>query len=123
MTARRFQIRIDPVFRPLMLVGGATRDNSYVEVNDDRVEVRMGLFFHRSIPRSEIESVGPRDWPLWYGIGWRFALPAVVGLVGSYQGVVELRLDHRERAWALFPYDHLAVSLEEPEAFLEALQS
>lgn len=123
MPSRRFQIRIDPVFRPLLLAGGATRDNSYVEVGDDRVEVRMGLLFHRSVPRSEIESVGTRGWPLWYGVGWRFALPAVVGLIGSYQGVVELRLRHRERAWVLFPYDRLAVSLEEPEEFIQALQS
>jgi hypothetical protein len=43
-------------------------------------------------------------------------------LIGSYQNVVEMKLGRREHAWVVFPYDRLAVSLEEPDAFLDAIQ-
>jgi hypothetical protein len=117
----RFPIRVDPWWRPLLLAGGATRDNSYVEVTDDRVSFRFGFFFRRAFSRDEIEGASLRHWPIWMGVGWRSNLRGVIGLIGSYRGVVEVRLKGRSRVWALFPCDRIAASLEDPEGFIEAL--
>ena len=45
----------------------------------------------------------------------------MVGLIGSYQGVVEVKLRTRTRAWAVFPCDRIAVSLEDPDGFIAAI--
>lgn len=117
----RFQMKIDPVWRPFVLVGGATKENSYVEVTDDEVSFNYGMLFRRTVPRSEIKDSRPRDWPWWMGIGWRSNLRDLVGLVGSYDGVVEVELEEPFRAWRLLPTKRIAVSLEDPEGFLSAL--
>jgi len=116
----RFQIRVDPVWRPFMLIGGATRENSYAEVTDDGITVCFGLLFKRTIPFGDVKEVFARSWPFLYGIGWRSNLRGVIGLVGSYSGVVEIRLNERSRAWGVFPCDRIAVSLEDPEGFIAA---
>ncbi len=118
----RFQIRVDPVWRPFVLIGGATRENSYVEVTDDGITVCFGLLFKRTIPRGDVKDVFVRSWPLWYGIGWRSNLRGVIGLVGSYTGVVEIRLNERGRAWGVFPCDRIGVSLEDPGGFIAAVK-
>jgi len=46
----RFQIRIDPVWRPLLLAGGATRENSYAELTDAGVRFRFGSSSTDSYP-------------------------------------------------------------------------
>lgn len=117
----RFAIRIDPVWRPLLLLGGATRENSYVEVTEERVTFAFGLLFLRTFPRSEVAGVESRHWPLLMGIGWRSDLRGTIGLIGSYEGVVEVRLAHRTRAWWVFPCDRICVSLEDPNGFMGAL--
>ena len=119
----RFQIRIDPVWRPLLLAGGATRENSYAELTDAGVRFRFGLLFDRLIPYEDVKAVFGRSWPFLYGIGWRSNLRGVIGLIGSYHDVVEVRLKGRaRRAWGVFPMDRLGVSLEEPERFAYELE-
>jgi len=118
----RFPIRVDPWWRPLLLAGGATRDSSYVEVTDDGVSFRFGFFFRRAVKRDEIAGAALRHWPIWMGVGWRSNLRGVIGLIGSYGGVVEVRLQSRSRAWGVFPCDRIAVSLEDPEGFIAALE-
>ena len=118
----RSQIRVDPVWRPFVFIGGATKANSYVEVTDEGVHFRFGLLFDRTVPISDVKEVFPRSWPLWYGIGWRSNLRGVIGLVGSYTGVVEVRLNKRGRAWGVLPCDRIAVSLEDPEGFIAAVE-
>jgi len=117
----RFPIRVDPIWRPVLLAGGATRGRSYVEVREKDVAFRFGLWFQRSVPRSEIVGVTQRRWPVWLGVGWRSNLRGVIGLIGSYEGVVEVKLRNRTRAWGVFPCDRIAVSLEDPEGFIAAL--
>ncbi|MGH8631449.1 MAG: hypothetical protein ACREU7_11895, partial [Burkholderiales bacterium] len=74
-----------------------------------------------TVPRSEIAGAARRNWPVWYGIGWRSDLRGVIGLTGSFQNVVEVRLKNRVRAWGVFPCDRIAVSLEDPDAFIAAV--
>lgn len=118
-----FQIRIDPVWRAPLLLGGATRDNSHVELTDAGVRFRFGLLFDRLVPYDDIKAVFGRSWPFLYGIGWRSNLRGVIGLVGSYHDVVEVRLKRRlARVWGVFPMDRICASLEEPERFVYELE-
>jgi hypothetical protein len=120
--AERFRIRIDPWWRPFLLIGGVRSENSYVEVEEGSITTRFGWLFNQTIPRGEIEGAGPVDWPWWAGIGLRLIyLSGRIGLVGSYNGVVEIRFRTARRLWGISRYRQLAVSLEEPERFLAAL--
>jgi hypothetical protein len=111
------------LWAPLLLLLGATADLSYVELADDRLVARFGWLFHHSCPLIDIEGAGRRSWPLLYGIGWRSNLIGLIGLIGSHQNVVEMRFKRRRWMWMLLPLscNRLAVSLEDPEALLEAL--
>ena len=118
----RFQIRIDPLWRPTLILAGATDQNSYVFLGDDALHFRLGLLFNRTVPYDLVAAVFPRSWPLLYGIGVRPNLRGVIGLTGSYHDVVEVRLARRIANWAaLFPVDRICVSLEEPENFIAEL--
>jgi hypothetical protein len=121
--ATRFPIQRDPWWAPLLLLFGGTAGRSYVELADDRLVARFGWLFHHSFPLADIEGAGRRSWPLLYGIGWKSNLFGVIGLTGSYRNVVELRFKRRRWLWMVLPSscNRLAVSLEDPEAFLEAL--
>lgn len=118
----RFPIRIDSIWTPFVLVGGATRGNSYVEVEDGEIGLYYGLLFRHKVPLEDVESVGRRQWPFWMGIGWRTNFTDLVGLIGSYDGVVELKLRNRKKYWAVLGATRIAVSLEDPEGFIEALE-
>lgn len=118
----RFNIRIDPIWRGRLILGGATSQNSYVILGDDGMHFRLGLLFNRTIPYDQVAAVFPRSWPFLYGIGWSSNLRGVIGLTGSYHDVVEVRMKQRIGNWAaIFPCDRIAVSLEEPELFIEEL--
>jgi hypothetical protein len=119
----RFPIRRSAWWVPLLLLFGATPGRSYVELADDRLVARFGWLFDDSFPLAGIEGAGRRSWPLLYGIGWRTNLFGVIGLIGSRGNVVEVRLKRRRWVWMLLPLscNRLAVSLKDPEAFLEAL--
>jgi hypothetical protein len=121
--AIRFPILRSPLSAPLLRLFGATPGHSYVELTDDGLVARFGWLFHYSFPLADIEGAGRRSWPLLYGVGWRSNLFGVVGLIGARENVVEVRLKQRRWIWMLLPLpcNRLAVSLEEPEAFLEAL--
>jgi hypothetical protein len=119
----RFPIRQSPWWGPLLLLFGATPGRSYVELDDDELVARFGWLFHHSFLLADIEGAGARSWPLLYGIGWRSNLFGVIGLIGSYRNVVEVCFKRRRWMWMLLPLscNRLAVSLEDPEALLEAL--
>lgn len=122
----RYAMRIEGVWRPLLaVVGGATAANSYVEVADGDVRLRFGLLFNEHVPVSEIVSAARTEWPLLAGIGWRLWMRRM-GLIGSRQGVVELRLREPRRMHvgpAPLPWraDRVCVSVEDPEGLLSAL--
>jgi hypothetical protein len=121
MAETRFQIRIDPWWAGLLLVGGATRQNSFAELSDGELHVKFGLLFDRTVAREQIEGAKEGNWPWWVGVGWRTNFRGTVGLIGSYRGVVEVKLREPLRALGLLNYDRIALSLDEPQAFIDAV--
>jgi len=121
--ATRFPILRSSWWAPLLSLFGATPERSYVELADGRLVARFGWLFNYSFPLADIEGAGPRSWPLLHGVGWRSNLFGVIGLIGARENVVEVRLKQRRWVWMLLPLscNRLAVSLEDPAAFLEAL--
>jgi len=119
--SERYQIRIDPWWQPLLLAGGATRDGAYVQLEGGRVKAQFGWLFNQELSLGDIESVREMSWPVWYGVGLRTDFVDLVGLIGSHQGVVELRLRSPLRVWGLLRCRRLAISLEEPQRFVEAM--
>lgn len=118
-----FKIRVDAIWKAPLFLGGATTENSYVELGEGAIRFRFGILFDRAVGYDNVRAVFPRSWPFLYGIGWRTNLRGVIGLVGSYHDVVEVRLTRRiGRAWGLFPVDRICVSLEEPERFVLELE-
>ncbi len=118
----RFQMRVDRVWAPMMLVGGATRSNSYVDVTPEAVTFHFGYLFNHTEDREDIQEAKARSWPWWMGIGWRSNLRGLVALVGSYRNVVEVSFESRSRAFGFLPMNRIAVSLEDPEGFIKALE-
>jgi hypothetical protein len=119
--AARYYMKVDPMWRPLTLIGGATRENSYVEFDDHDVTFCFGMLFGHTVPRSNIASVKRREWPVWAGVGWRADLFNMVGLIGSYQNVVEIELKEPILYWRVGHCKRLAISLEQPDEFVAAL--
>jgi hypothetical protein len=120
----KYNMRIDPIWRPLLLVGGATAANSYAEIEGAELRIRYGLFRH-TLQLANVASAAGRSWPLWGGIGWR-AWGEQLGLIGSTENVVELQLNEAERfglGFVPWPFGvrRIAISLEDPQAFIDAL--
>ncbi len=123
MSGTRFPMKLDPWWRALLLVGGATQSNSYLEIDGDTLTAHFGMLYQDTIRLADIESVEEADWPLWMGIGWRIGFGQRFGLIGSYDGVVEMRLREASRVWRFVSFKRLAVSLEDPVAFVGALSA
>jgi len=117
----KYPMRLDPVWRPLFLPLGGTPNASYAEVSPDGVHFRFGFAFDRTVPRAEIASAARWQPAWWNGFGWRSNLAGRIGLLGSHDGVVVVRLKSRTRSWGLFPCDSIAISLQDPEGFLKEL--
>jgi hypothetical protein len=120
-TDLHFPIRMDAWARPLLVIGGATRENAWVELDEDSLAMHFGFLFGHTVPRSEIVSAHKRDWPLWMGIGWRNYFTNLFGLIGSTEGVVEIRIVNPIRIWGVLQCRRIAVSLEQPDQVLAAL--
>jgi hypothetical protein len=123
--AFRYAIRVDPMFRGLFALLGASAQHDYVDVGAGHIEVHLGWLFRTSIPRSAITAAKHHAdmFGGWGAHGWRGRW-----LVnGSSKGVVEINLTPRQPArllgiWPL-SLQTLYVSLVEPDAFLAALDS
>lgn len=109
--------------KPLLVAFSATEDRSYIDVSDDRVEVRFG-YYHLEIPREQIESAVVAPWAWWRGQGWRTNFRDTVGLIGASKPVVRFRLQPRMRVRYLripFGMRDLYVSVDDPDGLLRAL--
>lgn len=122
----RFPMRLTPALKPLFALFGGTQEQSYVEVTDDTVRFHFGPTFDETVQISEIDAARERSWNMWYGLGWRLYPKWGVGLVGSLDGVVEIRFKrpHTMRILSVVPYkaQRISVSLQDPQGFLDALR-
>ena len=120
----RFEMRVDPFWRPLIVPFGGTDARSYAEItDDDQLHVRFGFLFDHSFPLASIEYVGSARPPWWLGIGWRTNFVGAIGLLGSHDGCVEIHFGESEIVNMPLPSrcQRLTLSLKLPKDFLAAL--
>jgi hypothetical protein len=118
----RYPIRFTGVGAAMSVIG-ITRSGSYVEVGDERVEVRLGWGFRATFPRSSVVASVADDsdkvWG-WGAHGWKGRW-----LVnGSSSGIVRIDIDPpaRGRVLGLTVRPHvLRVSVEDPTGLIAAL--
>lgn len=122
LVAKRFPIRFSRFVAGLVAVMGIGRRNSYVDVTDDELDVRMGWMFQARIPRASIGTVGERGYVWWaYGVhgnGGRWIVN------GSGHNIVTVRIEPPVRARVLgvpIRLRELWVSLEDPGQFRAAI--
>ena len=121
----RYAIRVDPAFRFLFTILGASASSDYVEVGTTTVRIRLGWLYHATIARSAITAVRHHAdmYGGWGAHGWRGRW-----LVnGSSKGIIQLDLSPRQPARLLGVWPialaTVYVSLVEPDGFLAAMDS
>jgi hypothetical protein len=119
----RFPISFDRWYRILSFVVGLPPSSSYVDLDKEQVQVRMGWAFRSRFPRSAVVSVSELDVrPLSrgvHGFGGRWLVN------GSGRGIVSVQLSPPGRAYLMgFPLrlQELMVSVAEPTALAAALR-
>lgn len=120
----RFPIRRDLAWRVPLLIILATASRSMVTLDDDGIDVRFGVA-HVQIPIDNVASVHRRDWSWLLGVGIRIADDKTLGLIGSSDGVVQIALREPTVEGSLFLRRprNIAISLEDPDAFIEAVRA
>lgn len=119
----RFAIRFAPSLALLLRPLGIGPKRSYVEIDGDRVRVRMGWGFHADLARASIVDVRPRPY-VWWAYGVHYAGRGRWIVNGSGHDVVAVVLDPRGRARTLgipIKVREVWVSLENPEGFRKRL--
>ena len=117
----RFPILITQFSQLLMIPFGVTRSRAFVQLQDGELRVRFGPMFDERIPVDNIEAAEMSRWPRWAGVGPRSNFRGVVGLIGSYDGIVRLTLkEPMEVHVFVVPVScrRLYLSLENPDGFL-----
>jgi len=110
-----------------MRLFGFAGKRAYVELDDEAITFRYGTATER-VPLAEVESVGPRAWPYYYGLGAKIGPDRGVAYVASFDGVVQVRFTNPRpmNVWGPFRSSAarcVTLSLEEPEAFMAALRA
>ena len=119
--AKRFPIQFGRFNAGLMGLLGMGPHNSYVEVGDDELRVRIGWSFQASVPRSSITKVGRRGY-----VWWAYGVHGGAGrwiVNGSGHNMVTVRIDPPARGRVLgvrVKLKELWLSLEDPDGFLAA---
>lgn len=120
----RFGIKITDNFllEPVLHTFGVKPETSYVELDEQTMEVSMGRWFHERIPVDQIASFGTSEWPWWGGLGVKLTHHGV-GVVGSTDGVVNVKFKSPQKVHVLAVIDaeQLFLSLEDRDGFLAAL--
>ncbi len=92
------------------------------EVNEDALEVRMGILGSASIPLTAIDRIGRMHWPWWGGIGARIGRRMVAFAAATGEAVlIELAEPIKVRAPLPWSTPRVVVIVDETEAFVEAL--
>lgn len=119
----RMPITTTSWMRPLLLLAGATAGNSYVDVSDDQVRIRLGFAFDATFPTDAVQHIGHLEGRTPYSIGahgWRGRW-----LVnGARRPLVTIDLDPTQRARVLgvpVKLHQLTVSVDDPDALIDRL--
>jgi hypothetical protein len=119
---RRFPIRFGAWYRILSIASFLLPSQSFVDVGDAEVVVRMGWGFRARFPRSAVAGSAPLGRrPISRGVHGFFGRWLVNG---SGDGVVSVAVAPPQRAWVMgFPIRlrQLMVSVEDPDALIAAL--
>lgn len=119
----RFPFEFAGWVRLPMLVIGATRSNTYAELSDDALTIRMG-WYHVTIPRDEIAGAEPTRWSMLGGLGVRITRE-VIAYVASTRGAVRVNLTRKRTFRVLLNLtverDAVVLALKDPEGFAAAL--
>ena len=120
----RFPIKITDnfVLEPIMHTFGAKPEQCFAEIADGALHVSFGRWFDERIPLKTLTSMAPSEWPWWGGLGVKLHGHGV-GVVGSIEGVVNLKLSAPQKVTVLVGVEcgQLWLSLEDPKGFLSAL--
>jgi hypothetical protein len=119
-----FRIARDFAWRLPLLIIGATEGRSLVTLGDDALDIQFGFASVR-IPYADIRGVNGREWSWLLGVGIRIAGDKTFGLIGSTQGVVQIAVRPGSVRGGLFLREprNIAVSLEDPNGFMTALEA
>ncbi|MFN8632631.1 MAG: hypothetical protein U0893_02165 [Chloroflexota bacterium] len=120
---RRFAIRVDPWFVPLLMPFGVVGGRREVTVDETSVQVCLGFWSHR-FPRDQVVGVRRVAGNILYGVGWHTDFFRMLVVNGSLAGLVEIQFRSPQPFRLLgLPArcSGLRVSLEEPDAFVAAL--
>ena len=122
MSTKHFPIAISPLWRPLLLPLGVSAKRSYAEISEGELHVCFGPFDYY-FPLDAVEDATLARWPLWAGVGARTNFRGVVGLIGTYVNVVEIRFKEPQQIRMLLrvPCSRLFLSLGEPHSFINAV--
>jgi hypothetical protein len=116
-------LRRDPWVVPALWLFGGTASRAYLVVGPDTLTVRFGWFQHH-FSRRQLTAVHRVRRPWGGGFGWHTNFRGWIALTGSMAGVLELTFAPAERVrWfgLSLPCARRLVSLEQPDAFLQAL--
>jgi hypothetical protein len=122
---QRFSMQLSPFWLPLLVLFSATPSRSFLEINGNMMRVRFGFFYH-TFSCDDVESAKARNWPLLFGIGWRTDFVGLLGLIGSYRNVVEIKFRTRHHVNMVVPHlrcNRMAVSLKDPKRLLAFLEN
>ena len=123
-SSQRFPIRFDGWYRVLSTALFLRPSRSYVVVDGDNIEVRMGWAFRARFPRAAIVSAAEAHVSLRSRGVHGFAGRWLVN--GSSQGLLLIALAPSQRGYVLgFPVrlQHLMVSVADPAALATALRT
>lgn len=123
----RFPIRLPEPFPPMSWLFGFRDGSSYVELDERGLRFCYGTADER-VPLQEIGRVHPDTWPLEFGLGARTGPEDTVAYVGSAHGVVRVEFlrPRPMNVWGAFELPNAraaVVSLEDPSAFLDAIEA
>lgn len=118
----RFPISFDRWYRTLSMLVGLPPSSSYVVLDGEEMQVRMGWAFRAHIPRRAVAEMSLLDRkPISRGV---HGFAGVWLVNGSGSGILDLRLDPSQRAHVLgvpVRLRRLLVSVEEPANLAAAL--
>jgi|SRR5690349_24097461 len=123
MTTRRFPVRFTSVNRAMSLLG-LRPSNSFVEVVDGTVQVRMGAMFRAGFPLSQVRSAAEdRDKVRGWGV---HGMRGTWLVNGSSSGIVRVEIEPAVKARTLgIPVELrvLRVAVQDPAGLVEALST